>query len=64
VDIASGIDGAELHDDFDSLKNGIVRWLDAGAPDPGQAAGEIAKRYHPKVIAERHVEIYREVLCR
>jgi glycosyltransferase involved in cell wall biosynthesis len=64
VDIASGIDGAELHDDFESLKNGIVRWLDAGAPAPMLAADEIAKRYHPKVIAERHVEIYREVLGR
>lgn len=64
VDIASGIDGAELHDDFESLQAGITRWLDAGAPAPALAADEIAKRYHPRVIAERHVEIYREVLGR
>jgi glycosyltransferase involved in cell wall biosynthesis len=64
VDIASGIDGAELHDDFDSLQAGIIRWLDAGAQAPMLAADEITKRYHPKVIAKRHVEIYREFLER
>ena len=64
VDIASGIDGAELHDDFESLQAGISGWLDAGAPAPKFAADEIAKRYHPKVIAARHVEIYHEVLGR
>ena len=64
VDIARGIDGAELHDDFESLQAGITRWLDAGAPAPALAADEIAKRYHPRVIAERHLEIYREVLNR
>jgi glycosyltransferase involved in cell wall biosynthesis len=64
VDIASGIDGAELHNDFESLRTGITRWLDAGAPAPMLAADEITKRYHPKVIAKRHVEIYREVLGR
>ena len=64
VDIARGIDGAELHDDFESLQAGITRWLDAGAPAPALAADEIAKRYHPRVIAERHLEIYCEVLNR
>ncbi len=64
VDIASGIDGAELHNDFESLRVGISGWLDAGAPAPKLAADEIAKRYHPKVIAARHVEIYHEVLGR
>jgi glycosyltransferase involved in cell wall biosynthesis len=64
VDIACGIDGAELHDDFASLQAGITRWLDAGAPAPAQVADEIAKRYHPRVIAKRHIEIYREVLGR
>jgi glycosyltransferase involved in cell wall biosynthesis len=64
VDIASGIDGAELHNDFESLQTGIINWLEAGAPAPAKAADEIARRYHPKVIAERHLEIYREVLNR
>lgn len=63
-EISAGIDGAELHDDFQSLQAGITRWLDAGAQAPALAADEIAKRYHPKVIAERHLEIYSEVLGR
>jgi glycosyltransferase involved in cell wall biosynthesis len=63
-DIASGISGAELHDDFDSLCKGLAAWLESGAPAPENAAQEIAERYHPRVIAKRHVEIYREVLKR
>ena len=62
VEIARGIDGAELHDDVESLKTGLVCWLDAGAPAPKLTADEIARRYHPRVIADRHVKIYREVL--
>jgi glycosyltransferase involved in cell wall biosynthesis len=64
VDIASGIDGAELHNDFESLQAGICRWLDEGAQAPALAADEIARRYHPKVIAGEHLKIYREVLNR
>ena len=64
VDIASGIDGAELHDDFQSLQAGICQWLDEGVPAPALAADEIARRYHPKVIAGEHLKIYREVLGR
>ena len=64
VDISCGIDGAELHNDFESLQTGIIDWLDASAPAPANTADEIARRYHPKVIAERHLEIYREVLNR
>lgn len=64
VDIASGIDGAELHHDFESLQDGIIRWLSAGAPDPHKAADEMAQLYHPTVVAKKHVEIYREVLAR
>lgn len=63
-DITFGISGAELHDDFDSLSKGLIAWLEAGAPAPENAAQEIAGRYHPRIIAERHVEIYREVLNR
>lgn len=63
VDIASGIDGAELHDDLQSLQAGVIRWLDAGASTPALAAEEIARRYHPTVIANAHLEIYREILA-
>lgn len=63
-DIAAGIDGAVLHDDFTSLQQGITRWLEAGAPAPADAADEIARRYHPLVIAQKHLEIYQEVLAK
>ena len=62
IDIAGGVEGAELHDNFESLRDGIIAWLGAGVPAPASAAAEIAARYHPTVIARRHVEIYREVL--
>jgi glycosyltransferase involved in cell wall biosynthesis len=64
IDIAEGIEGAELFDQLDEMQAGIARWLDAGAHRCPEAAAEIAKRYHPKVIAKRHMEIYREVLGR
>lgn len=62
VDIASGINGAELHDDFESLQAGVIRWLDEGAQLPAHTADEIARRYHPHVIAKEHLRIYRKVL--
>ena len=62
VDIAAGIDGAELHDNFDTLKAGIIAWLDAGAPPPSLAADVVRERYHPVIIAKEHLRIYREVL--
>jgi glycosyltransferase involved in cell wall biosynthesis len=63
-EIAAGIPGAELHSDFATLKKGLAAWLKAGAPRQPDAAGQIAERYHPKVIAERHLQIYQEVLNR
>ena len=63
-EIAAGIPGAELHSDFAALKCGIAAWLKAGAPRQPDAARQIAERYHPKIIAARHMEIYREVLGR
>ena len=62
-DIADGMMEAELHADLISLMGGVRRWLDQGAPRAESSRAEIAKRYHPQVVATRHVEIYREVLC-
>jgi len=64
VDIAQGVDGAELieRQNFNALEDSIVRWLQTGAPRPQNAAAVMSGRYHPKVIAARHLEIYREVL--
>lgn len=62
TDITADIEGAELHDDIQSLKVGITNWIDGGALQPEGVSSSIASRYHPKVIAQRHVEIYQEVL--
>ena len=66
VEIATGAEGAELFpaDDFAGLESAIARWLAAGAPQPQNAAAAMRARYHPEVIARRHLEIYREVLRR
>jgi glycosyltransferase involved in cell wall biosynthesis len=63
VDIASGVDGAELFPprDFSALEEAIARWLDQGCPQPQNAAPVMRERYHPQVIARRHLEIYGEV---
>ena len=66
VEIATGAEGAELFpaDDFAGLESAMARWLAAGAPQPQNAATAMRARYHPEVIARRHLEIYREVLRR
>jgi glycosyltransferase involved in cell wall biosynthesis len=64
VDIAAGAPGAELfeRDDWTGLADAIERWIKEGCPRPQGAAALIRGRYHPTVIAQRHLEIYREVL--
>jgi glycosyltransferase involved in cell wall biosynthesis len=64
VDIATGAPGAELfeRDDWTGLADAIERWIKTGCPRPQGAAAFIRGRYHPVVIARRHLEIYREVL--
>ncbi len=64
IDISEGLEGVELiqGDRWDLLGNAIEAWLKAGAPKPVSAAAEMQSRYHPRVVAARHLEIYREVL--
>lgn len=66
VEIASGVDGAELFspNDLMGLEKALTRWLSVGAPRPQNATVAMRERYHPEVIARRHLEIYREVLGR
>jgi len=63
-EIAAGIPGAELHDDFPSLSHGITRWLESEAPKIPEAAITIRERYSPEAVARKHIEIYRELLGR
>jgi glycosyltransferase involved in cell wall biosynthesis len=66
VDIATGVEAAELlpPSDWPTLEEAISRWITAGCPRPLRAAETMHERYHPLVIARRHMEIYREVLGR
>jgi glycosyltransferase involved in cell wall biosynthesis len=66
MDIADGVPGAELFalDDWQGLTAAIARWIRLGYPPATGAAPVMRARYHPLVIAQRHVEIYREVLGR
>jgi glycosyltransferase involved in cell wall biosynthesis len=67
--IAKGIPSCRIfaQGDFDGLSNSLRSWLrDAAhmlprATTPNQL---IASRYHPKVIAMKHLDVYREILQR
>jgi glycosyltransferase involved in cell wall biosynthesis len=63
-EIAKGVEGAELLPvgDWNGLKESVRRWINDGSPTPVSAATMMRERYHPGIIAARHVEIYREVL--
>jgi glycosyltransferase involved in cell wall biosynthesis len=63
-DIAESGSGAVLlpAGDWQSLTESLAAWLEAGSPMPEPTQESIRQRYHPAVVAQRHVEIYRE-LC-
>jgi glycosyltransferase involved in cell wall biosynthesis len=64
IDIAESIEDTELFalDDWSGLENALARWMESGAPRPISAAQTTQERYHPDVIARRHLEIYEQVL--
>ena len=64
IDIASGVEGAELFNPGDSaiLETAIFKWLASGSPKTSKGAAEMRRRYHPSVIARRHLEIYRQII--
>ena len=66
LDIAEGVEGAELFPvgNDDALAAAIGNWAQKGCPQLASAAAEMRRRYHPEVIAKRHVEIYHEVLSK
>jgi glycosyltransferase involved in cell wall biosynthesis len=63
-DIAAGVPEAELFgaDDWRGLTAAIADWIGRGFPRACGAGAVMRARYHPEIIARRHVEIYREVL--
>jgi glycosyltransferase involved in cell wall biosynthesis len=64
TDITEGVPGAELFDvnDMHGLSEAIAGWMAKGHPRAEGGAGVMRERYHPTVIARRHLEIYSEVL--
>ena len=64
LDISSSVLGAELFEpaDFHGLTNGIERWLKAGASRLDGNDAVMCERYHPQVVARRHLDIYHELL--
>jgi glycosyltransferase involved in cell wall biosynthesis len=65
VDIAAGVEGAELFEpgDLAGLEEAVFQWLRDGHPKPTQAARQMRERYHPELIARRHIEIYNQIGC-
>jgi glycosyltransferase involved in cell wall biosynthesis len=63
-DVVAGVPGAELFavDDWGGLTSAIGGWIRRGSPPATGAASIMRSRYHPLVIAQQHVAIYRDVL--
>ena len=63
-DIAQGAAGTVLVSpgDWSALEREISAWLAQGCPPAPPNHDLMASRYHPLVVARRHLEIYREVL--
>jgi glycosyltransferase involved in cell wall biosynthesis len=62
--IAQGAAGAVLvaPGDWSALEREISAWLAQGCPPAPPNHDLMTSRYHPLVVARRHLEIYREVL--
>ena len=63
-DITSGVPEAELFDpeDWNGLSRALAAWIQRPSLSSTQTQNLMKSRYHPKTIATRHLEIYREVL--
>jgi glycosyltransferase involved in cell wall biosynthesis len=64
MDIAHEVATAELLDakDPEQLYRAIARWLQQDCLRPTTAAATMRMRYYPSVIAQRHEQVYRELL--
>lgn len=63
-DIVEGVEGAESFADGDwsGLETALTKWMQRGGPRPTTAAGLMGERYHPRIVARKHLDIYRQVL--
>lgn len=65
-DITEGLQSCSLHgmEDWQGVAASIKDWVKNGAPRIPENIEIMRQRYSPKVIARRHLEIYRELLGR
>jgi glycosyltransferase involved in cell wall biosynthesis len=66
-DIAKGVERVQIFglNEWDDLKCAVRQWLVSGGdrlPRPASPPAEFVQRYHPACVAQKHLEIYREVL--
>jgi glycosyltransferase involved in cell wall biosynthesis len=63
-DIVADVPGSELIEsqDWGGLTEALATWLREGGRNVNCSADVMRRRYHPSVVAQRHLEIYREVL--
>ncbi len=64
VDLAGESPGAELlgTDDFAGLTDAMARWIGEGHQVVSGSGESIRRLFHPRAVAQRHLEIYQEVL--
>ena len=64
VDIVCGLQSPIVcePDDWLGLSEAISRWIKEGHPVASDSVAPMGARYHPRVIVERHWEIYQEIL--
>jgi glycosyltransferase involved in cell wall biosynthesis len=64
VDITKGVQDAELFDadDWPDLEYSLKAWIDKPTSLSSLSRDLMESRYHPKVVATKHLEIYRAVL--
>lgn len=61
-DIADTIPSAVLETNIAVLLDHVKTWIQQGAVKPDSLKAEIARFYHPRVVAAQHISIYRELL--
>jgi glycosyltransferase involved in cell wall biosynthesis len=64
VEIAGDAPEAELfaENDWVGLTSAISRWIRQGHPRSLKAAALMRERYHPRMVAQQHLDIYQKVL--
>jgi glycosyltransferase involved in cell wall biosynthesis len=63
-DIASGVPEADLIDpeDWEGLQRSLLRWIQRPITASQQTQQLMSARYHSKVVAQRHLQIYHSLL--